>query len=99
MIGTVRRLAEEKEKEGFRTGIICTDESRSCYEGFDSRFVCSIGARKSQESVAHNLYAVLRKFDDLGVDYIFSESFPEDHLGQAIMNRLSKAAGYQVIKV
>ncbi len=37
--------------------------------------------------------------NDLKVDYIYSESFSQDHLGQAIMNRLSKAAGYQIYKV
>ena len=79
-----------------KVGIICTDESRSRYPQGEVR---SIGARKSQESVAHNLYALLREFDDLKVDYIFSESFTQDHLGQAIMNRLSKAAGYQIYKV
>ena len=35
----------------------------------------------------------------LKVDYIYSESFSEDHLGQAIMNRLSKAAGYHIERV
>lgn len=59
----------------------------------------SIGARAKKETVAHNLYAVLREFDDLKVDYIYSESFSEDHLGQAIMNRLSKAAGYHIERV
>ena len=49
--------------------------------------------------MAHNLYAVLREFDDLGAEVIFSESFGEDHLGQAIMNRLSKAAGYRIVRV
>lgn len=96
MVGKVKELAHEKLIQGCQVGIICTDESRSCYtEGT----VRSIGARKSQESVAHNLYAVLREFDDLKVEYIFSESFSEDHLGQAIMNRLSKAAGYKIVRV
>ena len=88
--------AKEKIDAGCKVGIICTDESRSRYPQGEVR---SIGARKSQESVAHNLYALLREFDDLKVDYIFSESFTQDHLGQAIMNRLSKAAGYQIYKV
>ena len=43
--------------------------------------------------------ATQSEFDDLKVDYIYSESFSQDHLGQAIMNRLSKAAGYQIYKV
>ncbi len=59
----------------------------------------SIGKRSSAGSIAHNLYAVLREFDDLGVEVIYSESFSEDHLGQAIMNRLNKAAGYRVMWV
>ena len=96
MVEKVKELAHEKLVRGCQVGIICTDESRSCYaEGT----VRSIGARESQESVAHNLYAVLREFDDLKVEYIFSESFSEDHLGQAIMNRLSKAAGYKIVRV
>ncbi len=89
-------VAKEKIDAGYKVGIICTDESRSHYPEGEVR---SIGARKSQASVAHNLYALLREFDDLKVDYIYSESFSQDHLGQAIMNRLSKAAGYQIYKV
>ena len=77
-------------------GVICTEETRDVYTAAVKR---SIGRRSSADSVAHNLYAVLREFDDLGVDYIFSESFARDHLGQAIMNRLSKAAGYQICRV
>lgn len=96
MAWQVNRLAEEKEKEGCQVGVICTEETRDVYTAAVKR---SIGRRSSADSVAHNLYAVLREFDDLGVDYIFSESFARDHLGQAIMNRLSKAAGYQICRV
>lgn len=96
MVEAVRDLAQEQISRGRCVGIICTEESISRYpEGL----VRSIGARNEPESVAHNLYAVLREFDDLKVESIFSESFGEDHLGQAIMNRLSKAAGYKIVKV
>ena len=92
----INRLAAEKLKEGYKVGIICTDETRECYGG---GLVRSIGERAKEETVAHNLYALLREFDDLGAQYIYSEGFPEDHLGQAIMNRLLKAAGHRVITV
>ena len=95
MIAKVQELAEAKIAAGYRVGVICTDESRELYE---KGMVQSIGSRARRETVAHNLYAVLREFDDQKADYIFSESFSEDHLGQAIMNRLSKAAGYHIIK-
>jgi L-threonylcarbamoyladenylate synthase len=40
---------------------------------------------------------VLRSFNDYDVDIILSESFPHEGVGQAVMNRLMKAAGHQVI--
>ena len=46
-----------------------------------------------------HLYGILRDFDDLGVDVIYSEAFDTPRMGQAIMNRLIKAAGHQVIRV
>ncbi len=96
VVGTINRLAREELKKGKRVGIICTDETRSCYP---AGMIRSIGIRAKEETVAHNLYAVLREFDDLEADVIFSESFPGDQIGQAIMNRLSKAAGYHIMKV
>ncbi len=96
MIEKVQDLAQEKLGAGSQVGIICTDESEDRYK---CGLVRSIGARAEKATVAHNLYAVLREFDDLKVEYIFSESFSEDHLGQAIMNRLSKAAGYHIVRV
>lgn len=95
VVRTINRLAKEALKEGKKVGIICTDETRSCYP---AGMIQSIGIRAREETVAHNLYAVLREFDDLGADVIYSESFPDDQMGQAIMNRLTKAAGYHVIK-
>ena len=55
--------------------------------------------RARQETIAHNLYAVLREFDDLNADVIYSESFEGGELSQAIMNRLCKAAGYHMMNV
>lgn len=92
----INRLTDESRIQGYRVGIICTDETRDKYP---QGVVRSIGIRMKAETVAHNLYGVLREFDDLDVEYIYSESFPEGHLGQAVMNRLSKAAGYRILKV
>ena len=81
---------------GKKAGVICTEESRKFYH---DGILQVIGSREHEETVAHNLFAVLREFDDLDVDCIFSESFSEDQLGRAIMNRLCKAAGYHIVKL
>ena len=96
MIEEINRLAKERLDQGQKVGIICTEETRDRYP---QGMVRSLGFRSKPETIAHNLFAVLREFDDLGADYIYSESFPKDHLGQAIMNRLTKAAGYHILDV
>lgn len=96
VVETINALVQEKLAEGKKVGVICTDETR---DRFPLGEVRSVGVRAKQETIAHNLFAVLREFDDLDVDCIYSESFSKDHLGQAIMNRLTKAAGYHVLKV
>lgn len=96
VVARVNFLVREKLGQKYRVGVICTDETRGLYRYGEVR---SVGQRAKEETIAHNLFAVLREFDDLQVDYIYSESFSKDHLGQAIMNRLTKAAGYHVIRV
>ena len=96
VIDTINRLAGERLAEGRSVGILCTDETKDRYP---AGIVRSVGLRASQETIAHSLFAVLREFDDLGVEFIYSESFARDHLGQAIMNRLLKAAGHEVVKL
>ena len=58
----------------------------------------SAGSRQDDEEIARNLYALLREFDALGVDVIYSECFDTPRMGQAIMNRMRKAAGQRVIE-
>ena len=60
--------------------------------------IFSIGSRKSEGSIAAGVYDILRRMDAIGAEYIYTESFEQDHLGQAIMNRMIKAAGYQRLK-
>lgn len=92
----INRLAEEKRRQGYRTGIIATEETKQFYCGGDVRV---IGTRQREETIARHLFAVLREFDELGAEYIFSEAFSEEELGQAIMNRLIKAAGRRIIRL
>lgn len=86
----------EKADGSRRTGIICTEETKDCYPQGD---VKCIGSRKNELSIANHLFQVLREFDEDGVEAIYSESFEAPGLGQAIMNRLLKAAGHQRIDV
>lgn len=96
VIAKINALAEELRKLEKKVGIIGTDETVSRYLG---DYVVSIGAREDEEGIARHLYRILRDFDELGVEMIYSESFSSQGIGQAIMNRLLKAAGHQILEV
>lgn len=84
------------KQEGVKTGVIATDETAGKYLGDD---VKSVGKRQDEEAVARCLFRILREFDDDQVQVMFAESFPREGIGQAVMNRLLKAAGHHVVQV
>lgn len=92
----IEELAKEQVAKGRRVGIIATKEYQNCYQ---TGLIKIIGTREQEETIAQNLYRILREFDENQVDVIYSEGFSEENFGQAIMNRLEKAAGNKVIKL
>jgi L-threonylcarbamoyladenylate synthase len=96
VVETINTLTKEAQANGSKVGIIATSETADRYP--DGQ-VLVIGDRADEGSIAHNLYDILRKFDELDVDVIYSESFATPKMGQAIMNRLLKAAGQKTIEV
>ncbi len=94
--GEIRRRVRKHLEAGESVGIICSEETRDSYPEGDVR---CIGSFADEEAIARHLYGILRAFDDKETQYIYSESFFTPHMGQAIMNRLIKAAGHQVITV
>lgn len=87
------RAAEDRAK-GHKVGVIGTDEALIQYR---ADVIRSLGSRQDEESIARHLYSILREFDDEQVTRIYSECFETTGLGQAIMNRLLKAAGHKLI--
>lgn len=85
-----------EQMNGRKVGIICTEETKSKYRG---GLLKCIGSRQDELSISSHLFAILREFDEENVDVIYSESFDTPGLGQAIMNRLLKAAGHQKVEV
>lgn len=88
--------AQCERKENKKTGVIGTDATVGRYCA-DVRK--SVGSREDEEAVARELYRILREFDDEDVEVIYTEAFDDSGIGQAIMNRLLKAAGHKIVEV
>ena len=96
VIEKINQLTEMNLKEEIVTGVIGTEETVSKYH---AKIVKSMGTRNDELSISSHLYSILREFDESDAQVIYSESFEEGAMGNAIMNRLLKAAGHKIIHV
>lgn len=93
VIEKINNLIEENNKKDIKSGVMCLSKNKDKYEGE----VIELG--NTLEEVASNLFNVLIEMDNRKIDIIYTEAFPNDGVGRAIMNRLMKSAGYKFIKV
>ncbi len=96
---TAGKMAQELDKleaEGKTVGVIASEETMACLSP-SAPYV--YGKRGELDKIASNIFAALRYFDRKNVDAILVEGTGEDELGLAVMNRLQKAAGGNVIEV
>ncbi len=95
VMATVKSLIGKYWLQNKRVGVLATDETAWAYE---ADVVKSLGSRRNLDVMAANLFRLLREFDDESVDIIIAEDVPTQGLGLAVMNRLRKASGYNIIK-
>jgi L-threonylcarbamoyladenylate synthase len=103
----ITELVRKAREQGKKVGILTTEEETEAYHAaFSQEFLpsgeravvtLSLGSRNDLSIVATHLYDAIRSFDHHGVEVIYAETFSEEGVGLAIMNRLRKAAGHRVI--
>lgn len=77
---------------GSKCAILCLHENVSKYSGKE---VIDLGA--GNKEAAHNLFAVLRDIDKQGYEKVFFHAVETDEMGLALMNRMMRAAGHNVL--
>lgn len=95
-IEIINEIVENYIEKGNDVAILTTNENLN---KFNNGKVISLGSENDLKEIAKNLFEALRKCDDLRVQYILCQGFEENGVGLAIMNRLNKAAGYDILEV
>ncbi|PKM51573.1 MAG: threonylcarbamoyl-AMP synthase [Firmicutes bacterium HGW-Firmicutes-7] len=93
-IKEINQLVKEKEVAGYSVAVISTDEDKEMYQ---CENIMVIGSKNNGIEIAANLFKILRKMDEKGIEYIYTKAFSEENIGMATMNRLLKAAGNKKI--
>ncbi|WP_317366944.1 L-threonylcarbamoyladenylate synthase [uncultured Tyzzerella sp.] len=91
----LKSLKNDKENN-IKSIVIASSETINNYSSFNT---LNIGSRQNLNLIAKNLFNTLRECDNLNIDKIYIESFLEQGVGLAVMNRLKKAASYKIINV
>lgn len=103
IVNKINELVREKKNVEKRIGILATEQTKGYYidENINKNnnvIVMSLGDRNHPEEIASNLFSSFREMDEQKVDIIFSEGININGIGLAIMNRMKKAAGFNIIK-
>ncbi|HWR38027.1 MAG TPA: L-threonylcarbamoyladenylate synthase [Patescibacteria group bacterium] len=81
---------------GRRVGaVVCREMAAELPDGV---VAAVYGSRLRLREIAAGLYSALRYFDEHPVDIIYAEGVDEAGLGLAVMNRLRKAAGHDLVR-
>ena len=83
----IQSVINEEQAKGKRVALLASNERALEIEANES---IKLGENISE--VASNLYEALRTFKKADIDLIIAQTFPETGIGQAVMNRLKKAA-------
>ncbi|HCS75423.1 MAG TPA: threonylcarbamoyl-AMP synthase [Clostridiales bacterium] len=90
----INKEAGRLEEEGKHVGILATNQTLAkCTHGVR----LTLGDRDKPSELAYNLFARLREFNHLDVDEILAEGIDEKDEGLAVMNRMTRAAGFRII--
>jgi L-threonylcarbamoyladenylate synthase len=96
IVKKINELVKEYSASGMKVGVLATQETRESYHKGE---VLVLGERTRPAVMASNLFSVLREFDAKGVDIVLAEWVDTSNEGLAIMNRMIRAAGFNVIDV
>ncbi|MET1160059.1 MAG: L-threonylcarbamoyladenylate synthase [Thermoprotei archaeon] len=98
LVNRIREVVARAKNRYRRIAILCSSETCSEYQDLGVTLI-EIGSRKNLFTIAKKLFAALRELDKLGIEYAIAEGVEEKGLGLAIMNRLRKASGRNIIRV
>lgn len=96
------KMQEELEtwlSRGKKAGLLVTLESAKAFSGYRNVELIVPGSRDDPAAIAARLYAALREFDARRVDVILAEGCSPKGAGLALLNRLQKTAGENIVQV
>ena len=91
------RTCRERQARGQKVALLVSSETARQMADCPADYLEILGSRLELSGVAHTMFAAFRHADAHGADVILIEGFAETGIGMAVMNRMRKAAGNNLI--
>ncbi|MBE6011786.1 MAG: threonylcarbamoyl-AMP synthase [Lachnospiraceae bacterium] len=93
IISTINQLSAGEKN----FALMITKELQEQYQGPGRIYI--MGKASEPETIGANIFKLLRQIDADGCELVFTEGIEEKGIGIAVMNRLKKACGYNIVDV
>ena len=94
VVSAICRRYDEQTAKGERVAILGLDEHR-----YGDRTFISLGSEKRPQEAAARLFAALRELDERGDTVALCEAVDTAGIGLAVMNRMGRAAAFDIEQV
>jgi L-threonylcarbamoyladenylate synthase len=100
VVSKINELVIDYTNKGIKVGILATEQTKDFYNRLidNKPVVISMGDRSHPDMIASNLFSCFREMDHQNIQVILAEAVNKTGIGLAVMNRMNKAAGYNIIK-
>ena len=87
------KIDEHLPQHQGRAAILVSSQTKALIRNEDENLILDLGSLDDLTEIACHLFGALRYCDESDVEVIYTENYPSDEIGAALMNRLQKAAG------
>ena len=77
--------------------VMCANENRESYASFENAIILPMGDYLDYDEISQNLFSLLRRAERFDPSLVLIECVPKEGLGIALMNRLIRACGYNIV--
>ena len=92
----LNKIKEYKLNSNEKIGIICYKEHEEYLNSIGLKTIV-MGKRDDLSEISRNIFSLIRSIDNYKLDVCFIEGVKRQYIGTAIMNRLIRACGYNIL--
>lgn len=92
----LKKITDFKEKNNVNIGVICFKEHEE-YLNMNGIKTIVMGKREDLCEISKNIFSLIRKIDTFNLDVCLIEGVKKELIGTAIVNRMIRACGYNIL--